>query len=234
MDIKISWFKDENWAQEVVYILNDLIDNYCLKAGACRLMLTGGRSAQKVYTSWAKSIDTLKGRVEIFYTDERCVPEDHFDSNHYLVMNTLFNMNLPSNFSINNYDGEKMNISDEIIRYSEKLKTEIDILIVSVANDGHICSIFPYDLKVHNSGNLVEWISNKQHPYSRFSITPKVISSAKTIFCLANGLDKGKLLKRCIEAPLKSLELPARLILRGHWLLDESAYLAFLNSKRNK
>lgn len=62
-----------------------------------------------------------------------------------------------------------------------------------------------------------------QKPRRRITILRSVIEQAGDVVVLATGRDRAELVRRCLEERGNADELPARLALRGTWVLDTAA-----------
>jgi 6-phosphogluconolactonase len=185
-------------------------------------MLTGGRSAERLYRVWSELPDfqSLKG-VRFYFGDERCVPADHPESNYGVVMRSLFQRGVPAGCSIFPMDGADPDRDAAARRYDEALPEKMDVLLLGVGEDGHIASLFPGSEALHETGRRVVPVVGPKLPRERLTITPPVISRAGSIFVLAAGAAKAAVLSDLLAAPGNdALKLPARLALHATWLLD--------------
>jgi len=82
-----------------------------LHKGSATVMLTGGRSAARLYMEWQKLSNFKKlTNTKFYFGDERCVPPDHKESNYGMVMKTLFKHGVPNNCEIHRMQAEKKDI----------------------------------------------------------------------------------------------------------------------------
>jgi 6-phosphogluconolactonase len=191
--------------------------------GECSVALTGGRSAAALYSEWAKLPDfrTLN-KVCFYFGDERCVAPDKPDSNIGLAMRTLFAEGVPEGCSVIRMEAESEDREAASICYAEKLPVVIDVMLLGVGEDGHIASIFPGDAASREQKRRVMPVLGKQPPaIPRLTITASVVAAARYIFVLAPGRSKFAVLRQAVCAPDQVEALPARLALRGEWLVDE-------------
>jgi 6-phosphogluconolactonase len=108
-------------------------------------------------------------------------------------------------------------------RYETLLPNEIHILILGVGLDGHIASLFPGHPALDEQERKVLPVSQIGVKHDRITITPQVISSAKEVFLLATGREKGKVLAKALSSQIGYKEFPVCLTFGGTWLLDEDA-----------
>ena len=64
-------------------------------------MLTGGRSAARLYAAWSilPTFHLMTG-VSFYFGAERCVPPGHPESNYWMAMQTLFQHGVPEGCSV--------------------------------------------------------------------------------------------------------------------------------------
>ena len=84
------------WAATAATLIMAAVAQTCQACGSCTVMLTGGRTAARLYEAWAASPEFGHLRdVHFYFGDERCVPPDHPESNYGLAMRTLFRRGVP-------------------------------------------------------------------------------------------------------------------------------------------
>lgn len=183
------------------------------------VMLTGGRSARALYVAWAGSpAFHSTGNVDYYLGDERCVPADHEESNSGMVMRDLFGRGMPPDcrFFPMAVDGDKESLARD---YEKILPERLDVLLLSVGEDGHVASLFPGGSALAEDGRRVVPVSGPKAPHDRLTITPNVIRNARAVFLLAQGEQKARLLER-ILAGGEARSLPVSLAMDATWLLD--------------
>ncbi len=155
-------------------------------------------------------------KFKIYLGDERCVSSIDKNSNYNLICNKLFSKNFLHKYSLNKmYHG---NQSLDAIRYEKLLPKSIDLLLLSIGDDGHIASLFPYSPALNEKNRSVVRVFAPSPPYQRLSITPKVIKSAKEVIVLALGSKKLKMYEEAKKNPKDIYSIPARLVLNRHWI----------------
>lgn len=185
-------------------------------------MLTGGRSAEQLYRFLATSTDFLsysKGAI-FYFGDERCVPPDHPESNYNMVMGSLFASGVPVGTLVKRMEAEKYPISQAALEYEAILPTQVDILLLSVGEDGHIASLFPHQPALKESVRQVIPVKGPKKPYDRLTITPPVIYAARHVFVMALGEAKGKVYEQAKTDPRNIDALPVRMVLDRIWITD--------------
>ena len=203
--------------------LNMTLDHSIQQEGKCSIMLTGGRSASQLYKAWSSSLCSTKRPIDIrfYFGDERCVPSDHAESNYKMVMADLFPNGIPAGMKLYRMevDAEDLRVASDA--YSQRLPDELDVLLLSVGEDGHIASLFPQSAALHEHGKKVLLITGPKVPYQRLTITPKVIKSARHVFVMAIGEQKRVVYEKALQDPEDIDSLPARLVLNRNWFFGD-------------
>jgi len=208
--------------------------------GKFTIALSGGSAA----TMMSKSLqgDDAKSQIDwskwqVFFCDERYVPLDHSDSN-YKAVHDGFLSKMPISASqihpINLLD----NVDNCAQDYGQRLRAQftgtglpaIDLVVLGMGPDGHICSLFPNHslLEDSNSSRLVVHIEDSpKPPPQRVTITLPVVNNGRNIIFICTGKGKAENIRRSIdEAPTK--EIPASLVKANeggelHWFMDRDA-----------
>ncbi|UCV10577.1 6-phosphogluconolactonase [Dechloromonas denitrificans] len=214
-------FSVEDWARSAASVIQDAIQDICAEQGVCRVMLTGGRSAERLYAAWrdVPSFQELRS-VSFFFGDERCVPPDDPASNYALAMRTLFARGVPEGCSVFRIEAEDADREGLSFRYESLLSSKIDVLLLSVGEDGHIASLFSGNEALFERSRKVVPVTGSKEPRERITVTPVVIAQSSSIFVLATGEEKAAVFRRVLAAPHDYVALPACLVKDAIWLLD--------------
>lgn len=186
------------------------------------IMLTGGRSAKLLFAKWSSSLKLMSSfeNKEFFFGDERCVPPDDKDSNYRLTLENLFSNGIPYGARLHRMEAESNNLDLAALSYEKRLPSSIDLLLLSVGDDGHIASLFPYDSALAEQERLVVAVKANEKHIGRLTITPVVIKNAKKVVVMAIGAKKRMIYERALEDPLDVISMPARLVLDRTWIFD--------------
>jgi 6-phosphogluconolactonase len=144
MQPMISQFEVTDWSMKAAGLIQNSINNVLAKQGKCSVMLTGGRSAARLYRAWSNlpAFQQMTG-VSFYFGDERCVLPDHAESNYGMAMQTLFPRGVPVGCTVFRMEADDTDIEMAAQRYADILPDSIDILLLGVGEDGHIASLFP-------------------------------------------------------------------------------------------
>ena len=203
------------------------------------LALSGGRTPGELYHRLATdSTQTEWANTDFFFSDERCVPPDHPDSNFHLADQALFRpLNIPRKH-IHRMRGELRDAEAAAREYEELLHAvtkmgqgewpRLDLVLLGVGNDGHTASLFPGTDALHERRRWVTVGHAPSGPPTRLTLTLGVINQATVVLFLASGESKAGIVKTILEPEQESdRQLPAALVQpeRGRliWVLDRAA-----------
>jgi len=193
------------------------------------LCLTGGRTAAAIYSN--KKIQKILSEkiiTDYYFGDDRCVPPDHPESNYQLARTTLFESGVPDGTKLHRMQGELSDLDAEADRYANLLPDWLDLLLLSVGEDGHIASLFPSHLALRENKKKILVVRDApKFPPKRLTITPVVVRNAKNTIVMATGAQKGRVLAEALKNPENISELPVRLTIGATWVLDDCAVSAF-------
>jgi len=200
----------------------DLLRRPPTQCGTTSLMITGGRGAGQLYKMWREAdvFGCISKPLDLFLTDERCVPHHDQESNFHLVMDRLFSQELPQNVNLHRMYDEAKIVQTETNCYEKMLPGSIDILLLSMGEDGHIASLFPNSPALAENKRKVLPVTGPKAPFQRLTITPPVIQSAKQVYVLAIGDEKRRKYGEALLDRGNINSMPARLVLDRTWIFD--------------
>ncbi len=218
---KICVFSDNDWSKKSAKFIQDLIKKNC-KSNSINLILTGGRSALEVYKNIDKRyFDNTK--YNIFLTDERNVEVVSKRSNYKNVLKNLFDNDLPQNVSFNPPLIKKIGLKKNLINYRKEIPKKVDLLLLTLGDDGHIASLFPNKKYLNETKEKVIITVEPGNFGRRISITKGVINSARFVVVLVPGKKKGLVLSEMQS----NRKIPANIIKNAFWLLNKEAFLVY-------
>jgi 6-phosphogluconolactonase/glucosamine-6-phosphate isomerase/deaminase len=208
--------------KEVTNSLLDLFRKPSTQSETMSLMITGGRGAAKLYDIWRQAgvFRCISKSLDLFLTDERCVPNNRQESNFHLVMDTLFAGELPQDVFLHRMYDEATDAQNKTHSYENLLPDSIDILLLSMGEDGHIASLFPNSPLLSENKRKVLPVIGLKAPIQRLTITPPVIQSAKQVYVLAIGDEKRRKYEEALLDPENISTMPVRLVLDRTWIFD--------------
>jgi 6-phosphogluconolactonase len=171
--------------------------------GYCRLALAGGTTPYLLYQQLARTSAT--GEVpwestEIFFSDERDVPQHHVESNYNMARRTLLD-NVPIEPArVHPMPGDSPDLAAAADQYEQTIRKlvpagpsglpQFDIILLGMGADGHTASLFPCVPDSWNSDRLVITHFVPALGRSRMTFTFKLINAAARVVMLVTGSDK--------------------------------------------
>ncbi len=209
--------------------------------GEFHVALSGGATPRRLYerlaaAPFAREIDW--SCVHIYFTDERCVPPDHQDSNFHMASEALLRHVLIPPEQIHRIGISLAYIRQDAAAYAELLRKHLpksvapgvlppatlvrpctskesmpqfDLVLLGLGPDGHIASLFP-------AAGIA--VTEREDRYAvavyvdrlkawRISLSLPVIAHARHILMLAAGEEKAGIVRRALDAP-ESPPLPVQ------------------------
>lgn len=203
--------------------------------GTCSIALSGGTTPHATFTRLARDCaDALDWRrLQIYFSDERCVPPDHPESNYGAAKSLLLDRVPLPPANVHRIAGE-LEPPESASRYEAALTDigRLDLILLGLGLDGHTASLFPevtassvLDAQHRERKVLAVHVASRKS--WRITMTPRLINEARDVLMLAFGKDKARVVKDVIEGERRPETLPAQLIEPRdgtlHWLLDQSA-----------
>jgi 6-phosphogluconolactonase len=151
------------------------------------LALAGGSTPRRLYERLA-TCDFPWSETEVFFSDERCVPPEHPDSNYRMAHEALLSR---VRARVHRMPGETCGAA----AYEEELTSvfgpglpEFDLVLLGLGEDGHTASLFPGDPALERTDRRVVRVQRPDHP--RLTLTLPVLSAAKVAMFLVSGESK--------------------------------------------
>jgi 6-phosphogluconolactonase len=158
-------------------------------------------------------------RVQVFWSDERCVPPDSPDSNYRMAHETLLeHVPLPAE-NIHRMPGERSDYDAAAADYEAEMRQvfgmppdvllRFDLILLGMGPDGHTASLFPGTTALHETSRLVaaNWVP-QQH-MERLTFTYPLINNARQVMFLAAGAEKAEALRDVLSGQATIDERPA-------------------------
>lgn len=197
----------------------------CLEgAQRCHLALAGGSTPRATYDQiFAQGEEVPWDRLELYFTDERCVPPDHEESNFRMVVNHLIPGRQDLLTRLHRMEGEDRNPDHAAARYEGCLPPQLDVVVLGIGEDGHTASLFPGSTALIETERKVVAVVGPLPPVRRITLTPPVIREAGRVLLLATGKRKAPAVAAAIQGHVNFRRVPAQLARGGLWLLDPEA-----------
>jgi 6-phosphogluconolactonase len=212
-----------------------------IKASASRenpfsIALSGGSTPEKLYSFLGEE---FSGSVPwefvyLFWSDERCVPPGHPDSNYGMAKRLFIDRSGIPASNVFRIRGEN-DPADEAARYAGELSAHlrsrdgvpvVDLIILGIGEDGHTASIFPGQQHLMSSEQICA-VSLNPSGQNRITLTGRILNNAEAIVFLVTGEKKAEIVRSIVENLPGATGYPASRIKPVYgsldWYLDSQA-----------
>jgi 6-phosphogluconolactonase len=183
------------------------------------MVVTGGSTPRAAYQRAAGMLDDWSA-VELWFSDERCVPPDHDQSNYRMVREALLERIEGRAPGVHRMPGE-LGPHEGADRYELELAEggfgdampAFDLMLLGMGPDAHVASLFPGDAALGERERRVLGVDTPGMAplVSRITLTLPVVNAARRIVVLVTGEDKAEAVRRAFgDAP--DLSAPASLV----------------------
>ncbi len=221
-------------AQYIVRLASESI----VMHGRFTIALSGGSTPRKLYSllgsePYRSQIDWAL--VEIFWSDERCVPPDSEDSNYRMARETLLS-NIPiAAKQVHRMPADQPDRDVASQAYTLELQgtfgtdgiPRFDLIQLGMGPEGHTASLFPHQPSLHEQQRLVMPVITPKPPPPRLTFTPPLLNAARHILFLVTGADKSDAVHAVLEGEYNPDEYPAQIVRPKDgevtWMLDTAA-----------
>jgi 6-phosphogluconolactonase len=187
--------------------------------------ITGGSTPRRAYERVASERPDWSG-VDVWFTDERCVPPDHEHSNFRMANDAL--LSRVSGATVHRMQGE---LGPELgaAEYERELEAAgrpaFDLILLGIGPDAHTCSLFPGDVALGERERQAVGVETPGMAplVSRITLTLPAVHAARRIVFLVTGEDKADAVARAFSGR-RDPAAPASLV-EGNLtvLLDQAA-----------
>jgi 6-phosphogluconolactonase len=169
-----------------------------LAAAGGHVCITGGLTPRKAYERVAEERPDWSG-VDVWFTDERCVPPDHEHSNYRMADEAL--LSRISGAAVHRMKGE-LGPEQGAADYERELEAAgrptFDLILLGLGPDVHTCSLFPGDDALGERERPVVGVETPGMAplVSRITLTLSVVNASRRIVFLITGADKAEAVAR--------------------------------------
>jgi len=188
-------------------------------------VLTGGSTPQRSY-ELAAALERDWSGVELWWSDERCVPPDDEKSNYAMAKRAL--LDHVSVGAAHRMRGE-LGKEDGAASYDQELGSldRFDLVLLGLGPDGHVASLFPEQPTLDVTEQRVIGAEAKLEPFvDRITLTLPVLRRTRELVFLVTGESKADAARRAF-ADEPSRGTPGSLVRAAHGpttaVLDVSA-----------
>jgi len=183
--------------------LTDAFEGWASLAPARSCALSGGSTAL-MFLGALRNAQVDWSRISLFWVDERAVPPDHPDSNYGMANRVLLaplGRRAPRAFRM---PAEHPDLGEAAVHYDHVLARELrggplDLAILGVGEDGHICSLFPGRRALMAEGRVVAVDDAPKPPPRRLSLTLAYLKQTRQIWVVVIGAQKRDVLQAAIQ-----------------------------------
>jgi 6-phosphogluconolactonase len=174
-----------------------------LAAASGHVAITGGSTPRVAYERAAGLREDWSG-VDFWFTDERCVPPEHEHSNFGMADRAL--LSRAEGATVHRMRGE-LGPEDGATAYENELgefgPDALDLILLGVGPDAHICSLFPGDDALGERERRAVGVETPGMAplVARITLTLPVVSGSGRIFFLVTGEDKAEAAQRVFSGP---------------------------------
>jgi len=190
--------------------------------GSAHAALSGGTTPHKLYQQLGElgmSGELPWSKVEIFFGDERDVPQDHVESNFCMVQRTLLD-HVPINWAkVHPMRADAEDIDAAAKEYEQIIRQQVpagdndiprfDLVLLGMGADGHVASLFPGTEVLGEREKLVTAHFVPVLGRKRMSVTFPLINAARNVVFLVTGQDKAEAIDILLGERQSPQELPA-------------------------
>lgn len=206
--------------------------------GRFTIALSGGNTPKQTYSLLAQEPYRSQinwNLVEVFWSDERCVPPDSPDSNFLMAQQVLLSkVPLPAT-QIHRMPADIEDRDAASLLYTREMQNTFgtdgvpafDLIQLGMGPEGHTASLFPHQASLHEQQRLVMPVSVPKPPPARLTFTPRILNAATHILFLVTGEEKADAVQAVLEGEYQPDEYPAQIVqpTKGEvtWMLDHAA-----------
>lgn len=210
--------------------------------GRAHLCLTGGGIGTAVLAAVAASPgrDAVDwGRVDVWWGDERFLPEGDADRNETSARAALLSHvpvhpdrvhPIPGPWGARDVDRAAADYAEELARAARPEDhgpvPSMDVLLLGIGPDAHVASLFPEQPALHDTRPVAPVRGAPKPPPTRVTLTLPTINAAREVWILAAGAEKAGAVRLALSEGAGAMQVPAagaRGRRRTLFCLDEAA-----------
>jgi 6-phosphogluconolactonase len=193
-DVEITVVED---AVEAAHVAARRLAEQAREGG--HLVLTGG-STPKIAYELAAGLEPAWNRVELWWTDERCVPPEHEWSNYGMTKAALLDRLSALPEAVRRMQGE-LGPETGAEAYERELAglEAFDLVLIGLGPDGHLASLYPNQPTLDVTDRSAIGAEAHLEPYvDRISLTLPLLRRTREALFLVTGEDKAEAVARSL------------------------------------
>jgi 6-phosphogluconolactonase len=197
--------------------------------GRLSLALPGGSAAAAFCPALARARVRWRD-VDLFWCDERAVPPDHPDSNYRIANERLLSQVEIDPARVHRMRADAPDLAAAAVEYQTRIvrssgaPPHLDVVLLGVGPDGHVCSLFPGQAALAEQHRLVvPVLDSPKPPPRRLTLTLPALSGA-LIVVAAFDESKAAVVREAMENPASDLPVARAMQIgrAGVWLLGST------------
>lgn len=188
-------------------------------SGMFRIALAGGETPRRCYAQLC-NIALDWQRIQVYFGDERCLPEGDAKRNDSMALATLLSQVPIPQQNIHRIAAE-LGAEEAALHYDELLAATppLDLVLLGLGEDGHIASLFPNHPALNSIHFAVAVHGAPKLPADRVSLGLKAINAAQRRLFMVSGAAKHQALMNIMQ----DMQLPAARVALAEWHVDRAA-----------
>ena len=204
--------------------------------GSFNVALAGGSTPRPVYELLAEDSEIDWQRSRIFWSDERCVPPEHNESNYRQLRETLLDRlqqgpglvaRMPGEIPAEQAARDYESTIREFVPADGTGIPRFDLILLGMGDDGHTASLFPGSQALNETERLVAADFVAQIDSHRLTFTFPLINAGRHVLILVSGASKASTLKSALLGPHQPNVHPVQGVQptegQFRWLVDADA-----------
>ena len=190
------------------------------------LVLTGGTTARRIYGSLADFAPARLGELDILFSDERCVPPDHEESNFLMASRLLLDpIGAQRVHRMRGEDPPEEAAAAYDAAVRPVVERRLDLVLLGMGADAHVGAMFPGSPAIEETEAFCAAV-DRPDGMRGLTLTPPALLNSNQVLLLVTGAAKAATVARVVGGRETVSECPAR-ILAPHpdvtFLLDTEA-----------
>jgi len=183
----------------------DIIIHRVAGSGGCCLALSGGTTPGQMYRVLAAPPLVEKipwEKVQIFFGDERDVPQDHVENNYRMVTRALLDHVPIPLTQVHPMPADCRDMAAAAEQYEKLIRRLVpaegddtprfDLILLGLGGEGHVASLFPDTPALEEKTRLVVAQFVPVIGRNRMTVTFPLINAARNVLFLVTGPDKAE------------------------------------------
>jgi 6-phosphogluconolactonase len=199
-----------------------------------RLAFGGGRGGRGILTALAEDSKVPWGKVECFFTDERCVPATDSASTERVARQSLLEHRGVPERLVHVLPPERSDPVALALAYEALLEqtlgaVDLDLVLLECGARGEIAGLMPGSRALAAAGKVaaVPVSEVTAEPFvARVTLTPAVLARGRRVIVTACGAERAAALAAALREPVDVARRPVQLVLpseRVTWFVDKAA-----------